>query len=285
MKSANVLFAVAALFIVGGASAQTAVYDGNSGMLTIPSVSVGPTTYGSVKLRNEGNWRFALQDAREQPALTTAEGIWRGMAGGSLITWVNLDNGTFYIFQTVPENPDAIEGFIHGSATSANGTLFASSATSFNFVDREMLTTGSITAKYAARKWIAGSSKDDVGHDVYFGGYFDSGYDVAPSLVELAGAYTGEANFGPLFGSQALAATLSASGGVGGNIGSCAFTGTITPRPRGSLFNIAVSFGSGCDFPGQTFSGIVFLDPLTQRLMVAAVNASRTAGGMFIAAR
>jgi len=285
MKSNGISIAIAALFVAGAAGAQPATYDGASGVLTIPSVSVGTTTYGSVKLLNTGNFNFTLQAAFPQPALTTAEGIWRGTAAGSLVTWINLDNGAFYIFQTVPDHPNEIEGFIYGSSTSGNGSFSAGSAKSFNFVEGEVLTTGAITATYQARKWISGSSKDDTGQNVVFGAYFDSTYDAVPSLSELAGTYSGLARFGPPFNAQALSATLNASGGVGGSIGGCAFAGTITPRPRGKLYDIAVSFGSGCDFPGQTFIGIAYLDPLMQRLMVGALNAQRTVAGMFIATK
>jgi hypothetical protein len=285
MKSASQLLAIAALFASSGAGAQPAIYDGASGVLTIPSVTLGATTYGSVKLQNAGNYVFTLRAATEQPPLSTAEGIWRGLAAGSLTTTIILDDGDFYIFQAVPGSPNTIEGFTQGNSTSASGVFSAFNVKSFNFVEGEVITTGTLSASYQPHKWFLGSEKDDTGQTIWFGAHFDSMYDVVPSLSELAGAYTGQARFGPPFAVQALSATLNASGGVGGTIGGCAFSGTITPRPRGNLYNIAVTFGSGCAFPGQTFSGIAYLDPLMQRLMVAALNAQRSAAGMFIATK
>lgn len=285
MKLATLMFPVAALCTSGGAAAQPAIYDGTSGMLTIPSVTVGTMTYGSVKLQNGGSYVFTLRAAAEQPALSTAEGIWRGMGAGSMTTTVILDDGVFYIFQAVPGNPNTIEGFTQGNSTSNNGIFAASNVKSFNFAEGDVIAQGTLPASYQPRKWFMGSTKDDTGRTVWFGAYFDSIYDVAPSLPELAGAYSGEARFGPPFGAQALSATVHANGSVTGSIGTCAFAGTITPRPRGTLYDITVPFGAGCDFAGQTFTGIVFLDSLTQRLLVAALNAQRTVAGLFVAAR
>jgi hypothetical protein len=285
MKSANLLLVIAALFASGGTVAQPAIYDGASGVLTIPSVTLGTTAYGSVKLQNVGSWLFSLRGATEQPALSTAEGTWRGLAAGSLTTTIILDDGVFYIFQAVPGSPDAIEGFTQGNSTSANGVFSAFNVKSFNFVEGDVITTGALSASYQPRKWFLGSQQDDTGQTIWFGAYFDSMYDAVPSLAELAGTYSGQARFGPPFGVQVFSAALDASGALGGSFGTCGFNGTILPRPRGNLYNIAVTFGGACAFPGQTFSGIAYLDPLMQRLMVAALNAPRTAAGMFIATR
>lgn len=286
MKRTRMFVVAAAMCIASGLGAQPATYDEGSGVLTIPSVAVGTTTYGGVKLQHTGNWQFSLRDARAQPAVTGAEGIWRGVFVDGLMTWIQLDNGLFYIFEASTDTPNVIEILVHGSATSGNGTFFVPSLTAFDFYEPLVMTVGPITGKYQARRWIAFSAQDpETGQDVYVGGHFDTTYDAVPSLAAIEGNYSGEARFGPPFGAHALSATVHSNNSVTGNFGTCAFAGTITPRPRGNLYDITVPFGAGCDFSGQTFSGIVFLDPLTQRLMVATLNAQRTAAGMFIATR
>jgi len=59
-------WAAAQLCAVGGATAQVTVYDVATNLVTIPSVSVGPSTFTQVTLLNVGNFTFTLQGATEQ---------------------------------------------------------------------------------------------------------------------------------------------------------------------------------------------------------------------------
>jgi alpha-tubulin suppressor-like RCC1 family protein len=54
------------LCIAGTAQAEVALFDGASGLVTIPSVSVGSATYVDVTLRHNGNLTFTLQGATLQ---------------------------------------------------------------------------------------------------------------------------------------------------------------------------------------------------------------------------
>ena len=284
MKATIVLTSVL-LLISSEAGAQSAVYDANSAMLTIPAVSVGSTIYGNVSLRNIGNYTFTLQMAIEQPALATAEGVWRGTGGGSLFTGVVLDNGVYYFFYSPPGSPNAIGGLLYGSSSSAGGVFSSGDTKDFNFEELRITSLGPLSGSYQPRQWFFGTKKDSSGETSIFGAIFDPFYDVAPSLAAIAGTYSGQARFAPPFGVENLSVTVGASGTMGGTLDNCSFVGALTPRSRGNLYNMSVTLGSGCQFPGQTFSGIAYIDAWTHRLWVGAVNAPGTAAGVFAASK
>ena len=77
-KVLSVLAAAALLAIGSNASAQVTVYDGATNQVTIPSVSVGASTFTNVTLLNTGNFVFTLQGATEQkpagPGVATYDG-------------------------------------------------------------------------------------------------------------------------------------------------------------------------------------------------------------------
>lgn len=66
MSASKLLLAVSLLGLTACASAQAISYDPATGVLTIPSVSVGGDTYVNVTLRDTGNYRFELQGATAQ---------------------------------------------------------------------------------------------------------------------------------------------------------------------------------------------------------------------------
>ena len=66
MRPCGFLAGLVALACAAGASAQVTVYDGATNLVTIPSVSVGSSTFTNVTLLNAGNFVFSLQGATEQ---------------------------------------------------------------------------------------------------------------------------------------------------------------------------------------------------------------------------
>ena len=66
----------------------------------------------------------------------------------------------------------------------------------------------------------------------------------------------------------------------------CTFTGKVTPRTRGNVFDQSLTFGGApCFFAGSTFQGIVYFDIPTRRLYMAAPNSPRTDAAIFLARR
>lgn len=78
LKVPSLLAAAALMAVATGTSAQVTVYDGATNLVTIPSVSVGASTFTNVTLLNTGNFVFTLQGATEQkpagPGVATYDG-------------------------------------------------------------------------------------------------------------------------------------------------------------------------------------------------------------------
>ena len=64
-----------------GSAAEVAYFDGASGRVHIPSVSVGAATYVDVTLQHLGNYVFALQAATEQVPHTGAGAVGAELPG------------------------------------------------------------------------------------------------------------------------------------------------------------------------------------------------------------
>lgn len=69
---------------------------------------------------------------------------------------------------------------------------------------------------------------------------------------------------------------------TGTNLNGCTFTGTVTARTRGNIFDQSITFGgTACSFAGSTLLGIMYFDIPTRRLYTAAPNSLRTDAAIF----
>ena len=109
--------------------------------------------------------------------------------------------------------------------------------------------------------------------------------DRAPTLAALAGSYTGDVGLST--GVQTAAVVVAASGAVTGTTSTttsaCSFAGTATPRADGNAYDVSVLFsGASCTVSTQRFAGIAYFNAATKKLYVAAPNADRTDGVLFL---
>jgi hypothetical protein len=82
------------LALIGGAaSAQVAVFDMSTNLLTIPSVKVGASTYTNVILKN--SFVFTLQDATEQTPAGQGYAIYDGASNMLTIPAVKVGTETY----------------------------------------------------------------------------------------------------------------------------------------------------------------------------------------------
>ena len=77
------------------ANSQVTVYDSTTGMVTIPSVSVGTSTFSQVRLLNTGNFVFALQDATEQKPASPGVAAYNSTNGLLSMPAVKVGNDTY----------------------------------------------------------------------------------------------------------------------------------------------------------------------------------------------
>lgn len=214
------------------------------------------------------------------PSANTAEGLWAGTANTNrTLTTAVLDDGTYYFFYSAAANPNQIAGVIQGTGTSNNGSFTSPNTKDFGI--GVAVQEAIISADIAARQSFNGSIAYSGAGTVTFTSSYNTAYDTVPTVASLAGVYTGQA--GSSGGVQTANITAAADGTFTGTEQSgCTFTGTVTARTRGNVFDQSMTFGGApCFFSGSTFRGIVHFDIPTRRLLAAAPNNARTDAAIF----
>jgi hypothetical protein len=216
------------------------------------------------------------------PASSSAEGLWSGSTNTNrTVAGVVLDDGTYYFLYSVPANPTLIAGMVQGNGTSNNGTLTSANARDFNLEGFGVLSP-TLSGSYAERQSLSGSITYSVGGVTTFTSTFDPAYDTTPSLASLTGTYTGQAGSSGVV--QSATVTVASTGvftGVAAD--GCSFTGTATPRVRGNIFDVSITFGGApCSSAGSTLVGIAYFDVPNNRLYAAAPTGDRTDALIFL---
>jgi hypothetical protein len=210
----------------------------------------------------------------------TAEGLWAGTTNTNrTLTAAVLDDGTYYFFYSAAANPNQIAGVIQGTGASNNGSFTSPNTKDFGIGVAAQDAT--ISADIGARQFLNGSIAYLGAGTVTFTSSYNTAYDTTPTVASLAGVYTGQA--GSSGGVQAATVTAAADGTFTGiEQSGCTFTGTVTARTRGNIFDQSIAFGGApCFFAGSTFQGIVYFDIPTRRLYAAAPNSLRTDAATF----
>ncbi|HEU4684067.1 MAG TPA: hypothetical protein VFS39_06160 [Nitrospira sp.] len=218
-----------------------------------------------------------------QPATdSTAEGLWTGTTNtGRTVTGAVLDDGTYYLFYSLPgASLLQIAGVIQGTGTSNSGSFTSGNAKDVG-IAISPAQNANVVANYAPRQSFTGAVNYQAGGTVAFTTSYNTAYDTTPSFAAVAGTYQGTA--GSTSGSQPATVNVFANGTFNAvEQSGCQFSGTATPRTRGNVFDITITFGtSPCTFAGSTFHGIAFFDIATHRLFAAAPNGTRTDAAIF----
>jgi hypothetical protein len=215
-------------------------------------------------------------------AATTAEGLWIGSTSNSRsVTGIVLDNGTYWVLYSAPNNGALIAGAYQGTGTSLNGSFSSSDAKDFN-LEAQSIDDATVSASYAAKQSFNGAvTYPGLNPSVTFTSTYSPAYDQIPSLSTIAGTYTGTiAVIGATVSATIVitpAGAISGSGATG-----CQFTGTATPRAKGNVYDLSITFGGGvCRNGTSIVNGIGHFDSTPKRLYVAALNSTRSNGMIF----
>lgn len=215
------------------------------------------------------------------PVATTAEGLWIGSTDTipmRTIVGAVLDDGTYYFFYSEQAAPNLIGGLVQGNSTANNGSFTSNNALDFDFVGG-VIQSGTIAANYTERGSLNGPALS-AGTGA-FTTTFDPAYDTPPSppsVTSLAGIYTGQSGNPDNGGVDPTTLTVAADGGFSGIANGCSFSGTMTPRVRGNIFDFSVTFNGAipCLHAGETLTGIAYLDEPNKHLLAAALTSTRS---------
>lgn len=221
--------------------------------------------------------------AGNPPVVTSeAEGLYTGTtSANSAVKDIILDDGTFYSFYSVDNNPDTIAGVIQGTSIANGGLLTSADAMDYN-IHGLGVSPATVTANYTPKQSVNGTIFYNGGSPVNFATTYDADYEITPSLADMAGTFTGEVAFSS--GVENATVSISQSGDfTGSGASGCTISGTVTPRSRGNVYDTSVTFGGPpCYFANQTLHGIGYYDLWATKLLAALPTADRTEGVMFV---
>jgi len=219
------------------------------------------------------------------PASGAAEGLWQGTTNTSrTIAGLVLDDGTYWFIYSSAGNSAVIAGVVQGNSSSSNGSFSSSNGKDFN-LEGLGVNNFTLAGTYTAKISLGGTLTYSPSGTTTFTSSYDTDYDLTPSLAAIAGTYSGSAATSG--GTESATVTVSGAGAISGSGASgCSFTGGATPRSKGNVYNISVTFGGGvCANGTNTVAGVAHFDAATKQLISAALNSARTDGFIYVGAK
>lgn len=213
---------------------------------------------------------------------TSAEGLWVGQTNTNRkIYGVVLDDGKYWFVYSAVGNTNVLGGAVQGHAVSGNGVHTSTNGIDFN-LEGAGANAFEMSGQYINKATLHGTIKYSPSEQVSFSTAYDSDYELTPNITLVAGSYTGVAATSA--GSEYVTLTVGSGGLISGSGASgCSFSGTASPRSRGNVFTISVTFGGGnCANGTSTVTGVAYYDRDVKELTSAALNASRTEGFIFV---
>lgn len=214
-------------------------------------------------------------------APTGAQGTWRGninspTPSSRLLETVVLDDGTMWMAYSTANDPtqtDALinaAGLIKGQGTpdETTGAFNVTSARQLSLEDNKRSAVD-ITSTFVTGSTLSGSITRDPGalttalpSPASFASLYRTAYNNNLTLAHLAGTFQG--SLSTTLGKHSASLTFDQAGALTGsdNTG-CSITGTATPRSRGNVFDLNLTFGTeaGCAAnAGAELEGIISLE-------------------------
>ncbi len=212
----------------------------------------------------------------------TAEGLWQGTTdAGRAIAGLVLDDGAYWLIYSAIGNSNVIAGMVQGSGASSNGTFTSSNGKDFN-LEGMGINDFNLVATYSAKSSLNGTVSYPGGTTITFASAYDSSYELTPSLTTIAGTYSGAAATSS--GTEFATVAITSAGDISGtSLSGCGFTGSATPRAKGNVYNVSITFGGGVCVQGiSTVTGVAHFDAASKQLTSAAVNSGRTDGFIYV---
>jgi hypothetical protein len=188
---------------------------------------------------------------------------------------VVLNDDTYWLWYSAVGQPSVLAGGFQGSGLSQNGAFTSSDGIDFNLEG-----TGPfgpvdtiLTASYVIRKSFNGVITYPTTTQTSFTSTFNTDYDAAPSIASLVGTYIASSTSG------IVTITIDPSGSITGSVSACSYTGAVSPRTSGSVYDVSITvFGRLCGVPNILQTGVAWLDAATKRLFISTLN---RANGVF----
>jgi len=200
-------------------------------------------------------------------ALDRAAGFYEGVTPSNRhVSVIVIETGRYYVLYgpTAIPGSSQIEGVLIGDGTAAGSTFSASTLQNLNFTNQTNV-AGAMTATFVLRSYFDANLAYVGGATDSFNADYSFRYEDPPSLSLVAGNYSGQ--LASIAGVPNATMTISTSGAVSiAATGGCSAGGTVLLHPFGNVYDINLTFGSGCPAAGLTLTGHAKYDATTNSL-------------------
>lgn len=214
---------------------------------------------------------------------TPARGFYTGFTSTSrAVNVVILSNGTYWGLYSDPSDDTRLAGVLQGRGSTSGTSFTSSNGRDFNLEGVGILNF-SLQSTFAEMSSISGIA-DYAGPtgNITFTASYDDSFELTPTLAAIQGSYSGEAASSG--GVESASFSISSSGAVSGSGSSgCTFTGKITPRTDGNVYDLTVKFNGGVCVNGTaSVTGIAVYEDPEDTLTAAVLNSDRDDGAIFL---
>ncbi len=226
-----------------------------------------------------GGYSESNASSLPQPTATSAEGRWTGMtATGRTVAGLVLEDGSYWLFYSAKDQPNALAGLVQGTGTSHSGSFGSSNTRDFN-LESPGIRAVTMNGSYVPNKSFHGTIAYVTGDTESFTSTYDGDSESAPNLTQVAGTYSGLRT-----DNHTVTVTVDAAGTLSGHSSDgFTITGTLSPRAKGNVFHTSVTLEGGtCNTGTERLTGVAFYDATTNRLYSAATNSARTSSFLFL---
>lgn len=205
------------------------------------------------------------------------QGFWQGTeTNGRAVAALVLETGQYF---AVYSTNNSVDGMVEGTLT-VNGNAISDNS-AIDFIVGSPAVSATVTGIVTTKQTISVKVSESA-QSVNFNGIYNTLYDSAPSPAAGVGTWTGFSA-----GSAVpTTITVAANSTFTGTSGTCTFSGSVMPRATGkNVFDGNVTFNAAsCPLgAGTAISFEAVVD--NNQLIAAGVNASRTAGFVFLGTR
>lgn len=222
-----------------------------------------------------------------QPTVTaSAEGVYEGTLsnGQSHLSLVTDTNRLFSIVGTTTGGVFGISRFLEGLSTSTNGVFTATEVHEYGLGASSAV--GTFTGTYVPATSLTGTlsmggtSTTITGTKLVNTTYV---YDTPAKLADITGTWS----LTDLTGAK-VALAVAADGKFTGTSGSCAVSGSLTPKASKNLFTFSLVYGAApCAHPAEVITGVAveFTIGSARQLIAAGSGTTRANGTGWVGAR
>ena len=212
-------------------------------------------------------------------------GLWTGsMSPGRSVTGLVLEDGSYYLLYSRPNDPAVLAGLVRGTADFASARITSDDARDYNWeVFRWPPLPGKATTLSAKIGGGSGGVNGAVNQKTFSVKPVPDSH-LEPRLEDLAGSYMGTVVFAG--GPRKMTFVVAPNGQVTTGIDGCSITGNVVPRVDVNGYDLTMTFGGlPCAFPGARFSGVAFFGEGERQLHAAVINPLYQQAIGFIGAR